>query len=174
MADPFVGEIRIFAGNFAPNGWSFCNGQLLAISQNQALFALIGTFYGGDGVTTFQLPDLRGRVPIHQGTSPVSGTPYTTGEKAGVENVTLATNQIPPHRHNANANGAATVVSPANAFWSTDPFGNTAAYYPPSSNGTMNASAVGSSGGSQPHDNMQPFLAINYIIALFGIFPSRS
>jgi microcystin-dependent protein len=173
MATPFVGEIRIFAGNFAPAGWMFCNGQLLPISENETLFNLIGTTYGGDGQTTFQLPDLQGRVPIHQGTSPV-GTPYSIGEKDGVENVTLTAAQVPQHRHYANANAAATVVSPANAFWSTDPFGNTAAYYPSPSNGTMRSNAIVGGGGSQPHDNMQPYLAINYIISLFGIFPTQN
>lgn len=170
---PFLGEIYLFAGNFAPQGWAFCDGQLLSIAENSALFNLIGTTYGGDGQTTFALPDLRGRVPIHFGTSPVSATVYPQGQQGGMEGVALQTGQLPPHRHSASANGGGNVVSPANAFWSTDPAGNTAAYTNPSNN-TMRADAIGAPSPALPHDNMQPFLGINYIISLSGIFPSQN
>ena len=172
-SQPFLGEIYMFAGNFAPRGWAFCDGQLLAIAGNTALFSLLGTTYGGDGVRTFALPDLRGRVPIHKGTSPLSGATYPQGQQAGSERVTIVTSQLPAHRHNASGNGAGNVVSPKNAFWSTDPFGNTAAYTFPS-NSAMRGDAIGSASAAQPHDNMQPFLGINFIISLTGIFPSRS
>lgn len=172
-ATPFLGEIYMFAGNFAPVGWAFCDGQLLAISINTALFSLLGTTYGGDGIQTFALPDLRGRVPIHMGNSPLSGAFYPQGQKAGSETVTIQTSQLPQHLHSASGNGAGNVVSPKNAFWSTDPFGNTAAYTVPP-NSAMRADAIGSSSPAQPHDNMQPFLGINFIIALNGIFPSQN
>jgi len=173
-ANPFIGEIFMFAGNFAPQGWAFCDGRLLAIAENTALFSLLGTTYGGDGERTFALPDLRGRVPVHMGTSPLSGTPYFEGQMGGTETVILQTAQLPPHRHAANANGGGNVVSPANAVWSTDPFGNTAAYTDPA-NSVMRGDAIGSSSpAAQPHDNIQPFLGVNFIISLFGIFPSRA
>ena len=169
MAQPFVGEIRIFAGNFAPLGWAFCQGQLLAISENEVLFQLIGTIYGGDGQSTFQLPDLRGRFPIHQGNS------FVIGEISGAESVTLTTQQLPGHTHGAVASGGGNVVSPANAVWSTDPFGNTAAYTtPPATPPKMRADAIGNTGGGQPHENRQPYLGVNFIIALFGVFPSQT
>ena len=172
-SQPFVGEIFLFAGNFAPSGWAFCSGQLMAISENPALFSLIGTTYGGDGVSTFALPDLRGRTPLHQGQG--SGlSNYVIGQLGGLEQVTLTTPQMPAHGHNANANGGGNVVSPVNAFWSTDPFGNTAAYSFPSDGTTMRTDAIGSSGGSLPHPNMQPFLGVNFIISLFGIFPTQN
>jgi microcystin-dependent protein len=175
MADPFIGEIRMFGGNFAPQGWSFCDGSVLAISQNDALFNLLGTTYGGDGQQTFNLPDLRGRVPIHQGVG-AHGDSFVMGQMSGTETVTLNSNQVAAHSHPAQAGAGGDVVSPNNAFWSSDPGGNTAAYTGPSNNPpTMAGTAVGlSAGGSQPHDNMQPFLAISYIISLFGIFPSRN
>jgi microcystin-dependent protein len=173
-ANPFVGEIFMFAGNFAPMGWAFCDGQLLSISQNPVLFALLGTTYGGDGQATFALPDLRGRVPVHLGTSPSSGASYVQGQIGGVETVALQTGQLPPHRHAANANGGGNVVSPANAVWSTDPFGNTAAYTDPSDGTTMRGDAIGATSAAQAHDNMQPFLGVNFIISLFGIFPARN
>ena len=175
MADPFVGEIRMFGGNFAPQGWAFCDGSQLAISQFDVLFALIGTTYGGDGQQTFNLPDLRGRVPVHQGGSP-QGT-FVIGQSSGSESVTLLGNQVPPHSHLAQAAPGGDVVSPHNAVWSSDPGGNTAAWTtainnPPS----MASNAIGNNiaDGALPHDNMQPFLAISYIISLFGIFPSRN
>lgn len=169
MAQPYVGEIRIFAGNFAPVGWAFCQGQLLAITENEVLFQLIGTTYGGDGQATFQLPDLRGRFPIHQGNGLV------IGEIAGTETVTLTTQELPGHTHGAVASGAGNVVSPQNAYWSTDPFGNTAAYTTPTATPpNMNANAIGNTGGSQPHENRQPYLAVNFIISLFGVFPTQT
>jgi microcystin-dependent protein len=177
MANPFVGEIRMFGGNFAPQGWAFCDGSILAISQSEVLFNLIGTTYGGDGQTTFALPDLRGRVPVHQGTSREADT-FVIGQRAGDETVTLLAQNVPLHSHPAQAAPGGNVVSPQNAVWSSDPGGNTAAWTtavainPPS----MAASAIGSNnaGATQPHNNVQPFLAISYIISLFGIFPSQN
>ncbi len=170
MSEPFIAEVRIFAGNFAPRGWAFCDGQLLAVSQNDALFSLLGTIYGGDGRTTFGLPDLRGRVPIHAGSGP-GLSPRRLGAKAGAENVTLTVNQLPSHTHqlrgdndNANANS---------------PAGNTLAnamvnlYIDNDADTNMATSAITNVGGSRSHTNLQPFLCINYIIALFGIYPSR-
>lgn len=173
MADPFLGEIRPFAGNFAPLGWALCQGQLLPIAQNDALFALIGTTYGGDGQTTFALPNLAGRIPLHQGAGP-GLTPRALGEAGGSETVTLNVQQLPAHTHAAlGANSGADKVSPAGAFWSTDPGGNTGAYST-AAGGQMAAGAVGVAGGGQAHANVQPFLVLNYIIALEGIFPPRS
>lgn len=169
MSQPFVGEIRIFAGNFAPQGWMFCHGQLLPISENETLFQLIGTTYGGDGRETFQLPDLRGRIPIHQGNG------HVIGETGGSESVTLTQNQIPAHTHaatGATQNGVAS-TSPTGNYWSRDPGGQVAEYRN-ATNGSMNAAAIGPAGGSQPHENMMPFLGLNFIISLFGIFPSQT
>ena len=173
MSSPFIGEIRMFGGNFAPQGWAFCNGALMAIAENDALFTLIGTTYGGDGQETFGLPDLQGRVPVHQGTLQSSGTTYNIGEKAGVESVTLTVNQIPAHRHSAQANSTgASSPSPAGGVWAA---GNVVALTPGANvNANMNPNALGASGGSQPHDNMVPFLTINFIISLFGVFPSQT
>ena len=167
MAQAFVGEIRMFGGNFAPVGWMFCEGQLLAISENTALFDLIGTTYGGDGQNTFALPDLRGRFPLHMGNG------FVIGQRAGEEGVTLTTNQLPAHNHAAKASGGGNFVSPQNAFWSTDPGGGTAAYTSTAA-GAMSGNAISGSGSAQPHDNRQPFLAVSFIISLFGIFPSQS
>lgn len=171
MSSPFLGQITMFGGNFAIRGYAFCNGQLLAISQNDALFALIGTTYGGDGVTTFGLPNLQSRVPVHQG-SLSGGSTYTIGEAAGNETVTLTQSQMPTHTHaaqgNANDGGQA---SPANNFWglsASNVYSTTAPATP------MNAGAVALTGGSQPHENMLPFLCINFLIALEGIFPSQN
>jgi microcystin-dependent protein len=169
---PYVGEIRMFAGNFAPNGWMFCEGQTLPISENEVLFQLIGTTYGGDGEETFNLPNLASRVPVHMGTGP-DGTTYQIGEMAGTEEVTLTTGQIPNHTHPM--------------FGSLDPAGQQS----PASNVTakstqvdlyinavpqanLNTQAISTVGGSQPHENCQPFLCINYIISLFGVFPSQT
>jgi len=182
MGQPYVGEIRMFGGNFAPAGWMLCQGQLLPISQYDTLFNLIGTTYGGDGQTTFALPDLRGRFPIHLGTSS-TGTNYTIGEKAGVEQVTLNVTQIPVHSHPVIADGNnATTGDPTNAYYAnsspTDAF--TVPTGPNSINPAaprlknFNAAVLPSQGGSQPHDNMQPFLVVNYIISLFGVFPSQN
>ncbi len=171
MGSPFVGEIRLFAGNFAPVNWSFCDGSLIPISENEALFALLGTTYGGDGVSTFALPDLRGRVPIHQGTL-LGGSQYVLGELAGQETVTLLTQQIPAHTHQVFANsGAGNQSSGQNGFWAQSSLNEFAA--PPNST-SLAPTAVGISGGSQPHDNMIPFLTISYIISMFGIFPSQN
>jgi microcystin-dependent protein len=165
MAQPYVGEIRIFAGNFAPAGWMFCEGQLLPISENETLFQLIGTTYGGDGESTFALPDLRGRIPLHQGNG------FILAETGGAEEITLTVNQIPSHSHPVLANsGAGSASSPQNNLLATT-VGNI--YSAPTGNQVnMSAAAVSSVGGSQPHNNFQPYLCVNYIISLFGIFPS--
>ena len=168
MSNPYVGEIRIFAGNFAPVGWAFCDGSVLAISENPTLFNLIGTTYGGDGQSTFALPDLRGRAPMHQGNG------FTLAQAGGVETVTLTTNQIPGHSHVPQAAIGATgnpANSPANNVWS----GWTGGQFTTQAPGvSMSAAVVGSAGGSQPHDNMPSFLAVNFIISLFGIYPSQT
>jgi microcystin-dependent protein len=169
MAENYVGEIRMFAGTFAPAGWMLCQGQLLPIAEFSTLFNLIGTTYGGDGQQTFALPDLRGRFPVHMGNG------FVIGQSSGQESVTLTASQLPVHSHAAKASAGGNVVSPNNAVWSTDPYGNTAAYTPPPSPvSSMAPNAINPSGGGGPHDNMQPFLPINFIIALFGIFPSQS
>jgi microcystin-dependent protein len=171
MSTPYIGEIRIFAGNFAILDWAFCNGSLQSISANSALFNLIGTTYGGDGQTTFGLPDLQGRFPIHQGTG--AGLPtYVIGQKAGVETVTLNTNQIPSHSHVPASSGSGGSDNPTGNYWGASTGGKL--YSTNTPNLTMNNAAIGITGGSQPHDNMQPFLCIIYIISLFGIFPSQN
>jgi microcystin-dependent protein len=170
--DPFIGEIIMFAGNFAPQGWAFCDGQLLPISQNQALFAILGTTYGGNGQTTFALPDLRGRVPVHPGQGPGLGS-YSLGQKAGSENVTLNVTQIPGHTHTFSP-GCSTDPpnsnTPANSVPAID---DSAQTYNTEANASMRPANSSSVGGSQPHDNMQPYNCVNFIIALQGIFPSR-
>jgi microcystin-dependent protein len=175
MGQPYVGEIRLFGGNFAPAGWMTCDGQLLAISQYDVLFQLIGTTYGGDGVTTFALPNLAARVPIHQGSN--GTTNYNVGDNGGVTSVTLTLNQIPVHTHPAIASsGNATTVDPTNAFFAaTNPnmlYSNTTAPLHPPNLKILNAATLPPQGGSQPHDNMQPYLAITYIISMFGIYPA--
>ncbi|MHA4739928.1 phage tail protein [Dyadobacter sp. MSC1_007] len=171
MAQPFIGEIRMFAGSFAPAGWAFCDGQLLPISENDTLFTLIGTTYGGDGQETFQLPDLRGRLPLHQGTAN-SGTTYQIGEMSGTETITLTTQQIPSHNHNVLAsNDIANAASPNNSVVGVS--SATFAFLAEAPSEPMK-SALSPVGGSQPHDNLQPFLCISFIISLFGIFPSQS
>lgn len=161
----------MFAGNFAPRGWAFCDGQLLAVSQNDALFSLLGTIYGGDGRTTFGLPDLRGRVPIHAGSGP-GLSPRRLGAKAGTEKVTLTTNQLPSHTHALHVNtAAANVRSPQNALLAQT---TTLLYNEQLAPTTMSPQAITNTGGSQSHTNLQPFLCIHFIIALFGIYPSRS
>jgi microcystin-dependent protein len=165
MSTPFLSEIRIVSFNFAPKGWALCNGQVLPINQNQALFALLGTTYGGDGRTTFALPDLRGRIPLHEGNS------FNLGQRGGESAHTLNIQELPAHTHVANANTAlADQGSPLNNFWAAQD--NPA--YASSANTTMAAAAVSTVGGSQPHENRSPFLALMFIIALQGIFPSRS
>ncbi|SDU48361.1 phage tail protein [Stappia sp. ES.058] len=171
MSEPFVGEIRMFAGNFAPRGWAFCDGQLLAVSQNDALFSLLGTIYGGDGRTTFGLPDMRGRLPIHAGHGP-GLSERRLGAKAGSEKVTLTVNQIPSHGHPARADTAiGTESSPAGNVTAT----STAVdiYFDGTANSNMSSNAITHTGGSRSHTNLMPFLCVHFIIALFGIYPSR-
>ena len=166
MAQPYVGEIRMFAGNFAPAGWMLCEGQLLPVSENETLFQLIGTTYGGDGQQTFALPDLRGRLPIHWGNG------FVIAQTGGVEAVTLTTNQIPTHSHQMIAtNDIPTVATPANNI-----VGQAASkiYRTGNPSVTLAPQAVSGVGGSQPHTNFQPYLCLNFIISLFGIFPSQT
>ncbi|HWJ95617.1 MAG TPA: tail fiber protein [Telluria sp.] len=164
--ESYVGEIRMFAGNFAPEGWALCNGQLLSIAENDMLFALLGTTYGGDGQTTFGLPDLQGRAPLH-----VSPT-YPLGAKGGTETVTLTANQMPMHTHVPNATtGTAESTNPANCVWAKGTYESYAAVAP---DAAMSPSSVAAAGGSQPHENMMPSLAISYIISLYGVFPSSN
>lgn len=173
MSDPFVGEIRMFGGNFAPVGWAFCSGQLVPISENDTLFNLIGTTYGGDGQQTFALPDLQGRIPIHQGQGPGISQNYIIGEKAGVESVTLTSQQIPVHNHALLAStGPANDASGANSVLATPP--SIAPYFAAAPDSNLGAQSIGAAGGSQPHDNMMPFLTVSFIISLFGIFPSQT
>jgi len=171
-AQPYVGEIKLFAGTFAPNGWLLCEGQSLSIAEHDVLFALIGTTYGGDGQTTFNLPDLRGRVPMHMGTGP-DGIAYQIGEMGGQEQVTLTLNQIPAHTHALlNNAGKGESINPTSNFPARNAVG--ASQYGNIANGIAHPSTIGATGGNQPHENMQPFLAINYIISLYGIFPSQT
>jgi microcystin-dependent protein len=176
MGQPYVGEIRMFAGNFAPNGWMFCEGQTMPISENEVLFQLIGTTYGGDGQETFNLPNLASRIPIHMGTGP-DGTTYQIGEMAGTEQETLSTQQIPSHNHPLIASTAASTLSPANALLTvpTSTQQGIQTYNNAVTPATqLIASTVLGAGGSQPHENTQPFLCINFIISLFGVFPSQT
>jgi microcystin-dependent protein len=170
--DPFIGEIDWVPYNFAPRGWAFCDGQLLSIPQNSALFSLIGTIYGGDGRTNFALPDMRGRMPLHVGSGP-GLTPRTLGEKSGEESVTLSVNQMPNHIHSARGSSSdATSVSPAGNVWGSKR--RTRLYSPDPANVDMDASAIAATGGGQAHNNMPPYLVLHCIIALQGIFPSRN
>ncbi len=165
MAQPYVGEIRMFAGNFAPAGWMFCEGQLLPISENETLFQLIGTTYGGDGQSTFALPDLRGRIPIHQGNG------FILAESGGAEEITLTVNQIPAHSHPMlAADTQASVASPAQTMLAKS--ATIRMYYGDPPNVPMNNGMISSVGGNQPHTNFQPYLCVDFIISLFGIFPS--
>lgn len=171
MSEPFVGEIRLFAGNFAPRDWAFCDGQLLAVSQNDALFSLLGTTYGGDGSTTFGLPDLRGRIPVHAGQGP-GLQDRRLGDSFGLERVTLMSNQIPYHEHRpAGTRAAASSRFPEGNVWAGAP---NAVYRRATPDQAMADGLVEEAGGNQPHDNMMPFLGVNFIIALFGIYPSRN
>jgi microcystin-dependent protein len=170
--EPFIGQIEAFGFNYAPKGWALCNGALLSIAQNSALFSLLGTVYGGDGITTFALPDLRGRVAINQGSSP-GGRTYAMGQMGGQEQITLITPQMPSHSHVAIVhalNGTPDSSEPGGAFLAEADVYSTGA-----PNTVMNAGSVTNAvaGGNQPHENMQPYLTINYCIALQGIFPSR-
>jgi len=169
---PFIGDIYIFAGDFAPRGWAFCDGQLLAISQNQALFSILGTTYGGNGQTTFALPDLRGRAPMHFGQGPGLSN-RTLGERAGSEGVALAQTEMPPHNHIAGGSAATgTTTNPVNGVWAAS--ARSDAQYSARGTVSMNAAALGATGSNQPHNNMQPFLALRFIIALEGVYPSRN
>ena len=172
MGQPYVGEIRMFAGNFPPNGWMFCEGAPLPISENEVLFQLIGTTYGGDGQETFNLPNLASRVPIHMGTGP-DGTTYQLGEMAGTEQETLTVQQIPNHTHPFTAStGPATLNTPIGNVFAEQ--GTINLFLVDAPNQSMNANSVTPAGGSQPHENTQPFLCINFIISLFGVFPSQT
>lgn len=172
MSEPFVGEIRMFAGNFAPRGWAFCDGQLLAVSQNDALFSLLGTIYGGDGRTTFGLPDLRGRIPLHAGDGP-GLSPRRLGSKGGTEKETLTVNQLPSHRHTFSAvNTPATETAPP-ADGTLAQSAGYDLYVPPGGFTNMASTDVSSVGGSRSHTNLMPFLCVHFIIALVGIYPSR-
>lgn len=167
MAQPYVGEIRIFAGNFAPSGWMFCEGQLLPISENETLFQLIGTTYGGDGQSTFALPDLRGRLPLHQGTG------FVLAQTGGTETVTLTVQQIPVHSHGflGSSNNASSANAAGNVLAQTPSY---TPYIAQAPNSPLAATSIGPTGGSQPHTNFQPYLCVNFIISLFGIFPSQT
>ncbi|HEX8626497.1 MAG TPA: tail fiber protein [Allosphingosinicella sp.] len=174
MAQPYIGEIRIFAGSFAPMGWMFCEGQLLPISEYDTLFAVIGTTYGGDGQETFALPDLRGRLPVHQGKGS-SGTTYTIGEAAGVEEVTLTIQQMPAHSHPLLVSTAsATQNAPAGSMPGNSPSMDLYRESNPNQGTNFNAQALTPRGGSQPHTNFQPYLCMSYILSLYGIFPTQS
>ena len=167
MSNNYLGEIRMFGGNFAPVGWALCQGQLLAISENEALFNLIGTTYGGDGQSTFALPDLRGRLPVEVGTG------FALAQSGGAETVTLTSSQMPTHSHFPHAStNPGDAGSPNGAVWATT--SGPAAYATTGALAQMDAAAVGAAGGSQPHDNMPPFLCVNFIIALEGLFPSQT
>ena len=172
MSQPFIGEIRMFGGNFPPAGWAFCDGQLLPIAENDALFALIGTTYGGDGQTTFALPDLRGRIPVHTGQGAASG--FTIGQSGGTEAVTLTVPQTPSHTHPLNASAAAASPTAVPAGSKVAVTSATTIYSNSSSGASMSPSALGVAGGNQPHENMAPFLSVSFIISLFGIFPSQA
>ena len=168
MAQPYVGEIRMFAGNFAPAGWFFCEGQLIPISENETLFQLIGTMYGGDGESTFALPDLRGRIPLHFGNG------FTQAETGGVEEVTLTVSQIPSHSHPwlASTNTSSLINPNDKVIGQNDSINMFRAAG--GGGGNLAPQSVGSTGGSQPHTNFQPYLCINFIISQFGIFPSQT
>jgi microcystin-dependent protein len=167
VAQPYVGEIRLFAGSFAPAGWMFCQGQLLSIAEHETLFQLIGTTYGGNGQTTFALPDLRGRIPVHRGAG------FALAQAGGEEKVTLTVQQIPTHSHGlvASAQSAVTSAPTAHTLAQTNALN---LYSGTAPNVAMASQAVGVAGGAQGHDNMQPYLCVSFIISLFGIFPSPS
>jgi microcystin-dependent protein len=176
VGQPYIGEIRMFGGSFAPAGWAFCDGSLLAISENDALFTLLGTTYGGDGQETFGLPNLCARIPVCAGTNPVTGTTYQYGEMLGVESVTLTTQQVPVHTHAALGSvDPGTSNSPQNTVPASLTVASGQLPYgvePPPTG--LNQSSIPPVGGSQPHDNAQPFLVVSFIISLFGIFPQQS
>ena len=168
MSEPFLAEVKIVSFNFPPKGWAFCNGELLPINQNQALFAILGTTYGGNGQTNFALPNLQGRLPIHEGNG------FTLGQQGGEENHTLTINEIPSHNHpvNCNSGTSSNVASPSGAVWAQDPNGN--APYSGSGGSQMAIPAINAAGGNQPHPNLAPYLVLSFVIALQGIFPSQN
>jgi microcystin-dependent protein len=173
MSEPFLGEIRMFGFTFAPSGWALCNGQTLAISEYSALFALLGTTYGGNGTTNFMLPNLQSRVAIHMGQG-TGLSPYTIGETGGTETVTLTQNQMPQHTHSVQCNtGGGSQASPADGYPAVESTG-TSLDYSSAAGSTMNPAMNSIAGGSQPHTNIQPFLCVNFCIAMQGIFPSRN
>lgn len=179
MSVPYVGEIRMFAGNFAPAGWAFCNGALLPISENEVLYALIGNTYGGDGVESFAVPDLRGRVPVHVGT--LQGDTYQLGKNGGLERVVLSTAEMPSHKHVINASSAAPPptggginITDGGSWVPAAPSPKPKVYAAAAPNLLMGAGAIGPNNGGQPHENMAPYLAVQFIISLFGVFPSQS
>ena len=165
MSEPFIGEIKVISFNFPPSGWAFCNGQLLQINQNQALFSILGTTYGGDGRVTFALPNFQGRMPIHQGQG------FTLGQRGGEVAHTLTINELPAHNHPALAAPTADAASPSGTVWAP---AEGALEYEPAPNTMMSPNAIGNVGGSQPHQNEAPYLVLNFIIALQGIFPSQN
>ncbi|QGN34367.1 phage tail protein [Microlunatus sp. Gsoil 973] len=165
MSDPFLGEIRLVSFNFPPRGWAFCNGQLLQINQNQALFSIVGTTYGGDGRTTFALPNFAGRMPIHQGQG------FTVGQQGGEATHTLTVAEMPAHNHPALAGGAANGSSPNGTTWAP---ADGALEYSNAANTTMSRAAIADGGGNQAHENRPPFLVLNFIIALVGVYPSAN
>ena len=171
--DPFIGEIRLFAGNFPPRGWAFCEGQLLSITQNTALFSIIGTIYGGDGKSTFALPDLRGRATMHQGQG-VGLTSKVIGEFGGTSAVTLTESEMTSHKHRANCQNLSSQESPIGGVWGDTGGKKAVSVYSDTINTQMSPQTVQQAGGSQPHNNMQPYLGLNFIIALEGVFPPRS
>ena len=180
MSSPYLAQIILFAGgNYVPKGWALCNGQVLQISSNQALFSLLSNRYGGDGRSTFALPDLRSRVPVHVGTGPGLSNNYTLGGTTGSETISLTSGQMPSHNHAANGNSSpGNTPSPANAIWAAGPVGSSGRsptqYATGQSPTAMSANAIASAGAGAGHPNIQPFLALNYIIALTGIFPVRN
>lgn len=173
MASFYIGQVLLVGFNFAPRGTALCNGGIVSIAQNTALFSLLGTTYGGNGTTTFGLPDLRGRVPIHQGQGPGLAN-YTMGEKSGTENVTLIANQIPAHTHPLNVNNSAATLGTPNGNFLAGKNRADPGFAATSDGSALNAASVGANSGNQPHSNLQPFLVMNYVIATQGIFPSRN
>jgi microcystin-dependent protein len=173
MANQYLGEIRMVGFNFAPLGWALCNGQLLNISQNTALFSLIGTFYGGNGTSTFGLPNLQGRVPVHQGNNGFAS--YVLGQLSGTENVTLLSNNMPIHNHLVNCNSAGgNQATPGGGLLAVESTGTSSDYTTAAADSTMNPGMIGNAGGNVPISIVQPYLCVNFIIALSGIFPSRN
>jgi microcystin-dependent protein len=181
MGTPYLGEIRMTSFNYPPKGWAFCNGQIMSIQQNAALFSLLGTFYGGNGTQTFALPNMQGRTPVHMGQG--NGlSPYTIGQFGGVETVTVLSNEMPVHTHLVNASSnygtsdapTGNVLGVTNAGTASAPIAGQLDFVSTAPNTTMEATTIGQQGGTQPHSNVQPYLVINFIIALVGIFPSRN